>query len=117
MVFEVCKACSIHWPQYRIQCQEPTFSGSKWALLGHLHGCRCLPPVILRSGNLPRLVIVLEATTGAGGEAKIFKLTTVGVLDRVDTLLVETIFGVGGHFPHQNQALNKTRTMESYQIR
>ena len=62
-------------------------------------------------------MVVLAATTGAEGEAENLKLTTVGILDRVDTLLVETIFGVGGHFPHQNQALNKTRTMESYQIR
>ena len=62
-------------------------------------------------------MVVLAATTGTGGEAKIFKLTTVGVLDRVDALLVESILGVGGHFPYQNQVLNKTRTMESYQIR
>lgn len=43
-------------------------------------------------------MVVLAATAGAGVEAEKLKLTTVGILDRVDTLLVETIFGVGGHF-------------------
>ena len=98
MVSEECKVCSAHWPQYRILYPEPTFSASEWVLLGHLRGYRCLPPVVLRFGNLPRLMVVLAATTGAGGEAEKLKLTTVGILDRVDALLVETIFGVGGHF-------------------